>query len=72
MSYLLRPNGGDDAHGRLRVRLGLPGLRRGGPATPGGLLRLLFLRLGPLPTQTAALDVPRLRKERRTHFLTGT
>ena len=56
MSYLLSPDGGDDAHGRLRVLLGLPGLRWGGPATPWGVLRLLFLRLGPVPTQTAALD----------------
>jgi hypothetical protein len=56
MSFLPRPYCGDDAHGRLRVLLGLPRLRRGGAATAGGLLRLLFLRLGPLPTQAAVLD----------------
>lgn len=55
VSCLPRRVGGDDADRRLRVLLGLPGLRRCGPAQAGRLLRILFLRFRPLPAQAAIL-----------------
>lgn len=55
MSCLPRPDSGDDAHGRLRVLLGLSGLRGGGQAEDGRLLRVLFLWLRPLSTPAAVL-----------------
>ena len=52
------PGDGKNAHGRLPVLLRLQGLRRALEAISGRLLRVLFLRIGAVPTDPGWQVVP--------------
>lgn len=53
MSGMRRDQAGDNAEGCLSVLLRMQQLRRTTPAETRQLLRILFLRVDTLPTQTA-------------------